>query len=52
MDANSEYQSQALQVFRRIFQLCDVDNRGQISVNDIISLGGKYLDQDTHVSSC
>ena len=43
-------QNDICQLLRRVFQMCDVDNRGQISIDDLITLGQQYLGQDTKVT--
>ncbi|XP_046640685.1 rab11 family-interacting protein 4-like isoform X1 [Daphnia pulicaria] len=35
------------QLLRRVFQMCDVQRRGHISIDDLLELGQSYLGQDT-----
>lgn len=37
------------QLLRRVFQMCDVQRRGHISIDDLLELGQSYLGQDTKV---
>lgn len=37
------------QLLRRVFQMCDVQRRGHISIDDLLELGQTYLGQDTKV---
>ena len=37
------------QLLRRVFQMCDVQRRGYISIDDLLELGQSYLGQDTKV---
>ena len=37
------------QLLRRVFQMCDVQRRGCISIDDLLELGQSYLGQDTKV---
>jgi hypothetical protein len=39
------------QLLRRVFQMCDVQRRGHISIDDLLELGQSYLGQDTKVNS-
>lgn len=38
------------QLLRRVFQMCDVQRRGHISIDDLLELGQSYLGQDTKVN--
>ena len=37
-------------LLRRVFQMCDVDNRGHISVKELVQLGQHYLGDDNQVN--
>jgi hypothetical protein len=37
-------------LLRRVFQMCDVQRRGHISIDDLLELGQTYLGQDTKVN--
>ena len=39
------------QLLRRVFQMCDVQRRGHISIDDLLELGQSYLGQDTKVKT-
>ena len=44
----SDGQEDVVQLLARIFQMCDVERRGQISIDDLLQLGQSYLGQGTN----
>lgn len=49
-DGQENSDNQVDQLLRSVFQMCDVTCTGQISVEDLLTLGRQYLGQDTKVS--
>ena len=49
-DVEDDEDRQVDQLLRSVFQMCDVTGSGQISVDDLLTLGRQYLGQDTKVS--
>lgn len=46
---NSDVDMVHQQLLRRVFQMCDVQRRGHISIDDLLELGQSYLGQHTKV---
>ncbi|KAK4026317.1 hypothetical protein OUZ56_015324 [Daphnia magna] len=44
---NSDVDMVHQQLLRRVFQMCDVQRRGHISIDDLLELGQSYLGQHT-----
>lgn len=52
-EAGADERDEVVELLGRIFQMCDVERRGQISIDDLLLLGQQYLGQDTNkVSGC
>lgn len=49
-DGQENSDNQVDQLLRSVFQMCDVTCTGQISVDDLLTLGRQYLGQETKVS--